>query len=62
MWKTFKEKEPKNNQEILIKCKDAAYPEVGVFQEFLDGDEIFIPANDDVEQIKNVLKWMPIPE
>ena len=53
---------PEKNEVILFKSKVSFYPEVGVF-EIHDGvNEIYIPANDDVEQLENVEWWMKIPQ
>lgn len=62
MWKTLKEQKPKHNQIILIKCKKSTLPEVGMWNDFENNkSEVYIPANDDVELIVNIEKWMPIP-
>tara|TARA_R110000772_G_scaffold5691_2_gene20349 strand:- start:8037 stop:8228 length:192 start_codon:yes stop_codon:yes gene_type:complete len=63
MWKTIKEEKPKHDQVILIRCKKSKFPEVGIWNDFEDHkSEVYIPANDDVEMIGNIDKWMPIPQ
>ena len=60
---TLDKKKPNNKQVIVFKTKTGTIPEVGIWEEF-DNDikEIYVPSNDDVEQIVNVEWWMEIPE
>lgn len=52
-----------NKQVILFKTIESNLPEVGIFETFDDGiEEVYIPANDDVEQIENIAWWMEIPK
>jgi hypothetical protein len=59
---TLREKKPNKDQIILFKVKKAFYPEVGVWQ-ISKGDieEIYIPANDDVDLPESVEWWMEVP-
>ena len=57
----YKQK-PKKDEVILFKVGKAFYPEVGVFQIHDYIEEIYIPANDDVERLENVEWWMKIPQ
>lgn len=57
----YKQK-PKKDEVILFKAKVSAYPEVGVFEIHDAIEEIYIPANDDVELLENVEWWMKIPQ
>jgi hypothetical protein len=55
MKKYFRKEKPSNNQIIGFKATKAHYPEIGVFQSFDNGiEEVYIPANDDVEQLINI--------
>lgn len=63
MKKYFKKEKPNNKQVILFKTIESNLPEVGIFETFDDGiEEVYIPANDDVEQIENIAWWIEIPK
>ena len=63
MKKCFTKEKPKKDQIIGFKTKKAFYPEIGVFQAFDNGiEEVYIPANDDVEQLINIEYWFVIPQ
>ena len=63
MKKYFRKEKPKKDQIIGIKAKKAFYPEIGVFQTFDNGiEEVYIPANDDVEQLINIDYWFEVPQ
>jgi len=52
MKKYFRKEKPSNDQIIGFKATRAHYPEIGAFQTFDNGiEEVYIPANDDVEQL-----------
>lgn len=58
---TLEQKKPNKDQIIVFKSKYVLLPEIGVWSEFDDNpSEIYVPANDDVEQIENIEWWMPI--
>lgn len=57
----YKQK-PEEKEVILFKAEKAFYPEVGVFEIHDAIEEIYIPANDDVELLENVEWWMKIPQ
>ena len=59
---TLIEKEPNNKQVIVFKSKINKLPEIGIYDIYETVSEIYIPANDDVEQIENIEWWFPIPE
>lgn len=60
---TLKEKKPNKDQVIVFKSKNSTLPEIGIWDDFKDSpSEIYVPANDDVELLKNIEWWMPIPE
>jgi len=59
---TLKEKKPKNDEIIVFKAKKSTLPEIGIWSDFEDNQsEIYVPANDDVELIKNIEWWMEVP-
>lgn len=63
MKKYFRKEKPKNNQIIGFKTIESFFPEIGVFQTFDNGiEEVYIPANDDVEQLINIEYWFEIPQ
>lgn len=62
-WKTFAEETPKHEDLIIIKCKNASFPEVGVYlthSNFVS--DVYLPANDDAEKVENIEKWLLIPK
>lgn len=62
MKKYFNKEKPSKDQIIGFKIKETTYPEIGVFQIFDNGiEEVYIPANDDVEQLENVDYWFEVP-
>lgn len=62
MKKHFNKEKPSNDQIIVFKVKKIFYPEIGVFQTFDNGiEEVYIPANDDVEQLTNIEWWCKLP-
>jgi hypothetical protein len=62
MKKHFKKEKPAQDQVIVFKAINAFYPEIGVFQMFDNGnEEVYIPSNDDVEQLTNIEWWMEVP-
>lgn len=63
MKKYFKKEKPSKDQIIGFKAKKAFYPEIGVFQTFDNGiEEVYIPANDDVEQLLEIEYWFEVPQ
>ena len=63
MKKYFRKEKPSNDQIIGFKATKAHYPEIGVFQKFDNGiEEVYIPANDDVEQLINIDYWFEVPQ
>jgi len=59
---TLKEKKPNQDQTIVFKATHSRLPEIGVWYDYADKpSEVYVPANDDVELIKNIEWWMPIP-
>lgn len=63
MKKYFKKEKPKKDQIIGFKSTEVFYPEIGVFQTFDNGiEEVYIPANDDVEQLINIDYWFEVPQ
>jgi len=62
MKKYFRKEKPIQDQVIVFKASKAFYPEIGVFQMFDKGkEEVYIPSNDDVEQLINIEWWMEVP-
>jgi len=60
--KYFKDVKPVKDQIIVFKTTNDFYPEIGVFQTFDNGiEEVYIPANDDVEKLINIEWWCEIP-
>ena len=60
---TLDKKKPEKDQIIVFKIKKAFYPEIGVWQTFDNGiEEVYIPANDDVEILENVEWWMELKD
>ena len=55
-------KKANHDQTILFKAKNSIFPDVGVWQDFGDRSEVYIPSNDDVEIVENIEWWSPIPE
>ena len=53
---------PYNNSLLIVGRKIKFEKEVGVFEIHDAIEEIYIPANDDVEQLENVEWWMKIPQ
>jgi hypothetical protein len=63
MKKYFRKEKPSKDQIIGFKATKAHYPEIGVFQTFDNGiEEVYIPANDDVEQLINIDYWFEVPQ
>lgn len=63
MKKYFKKNKPKQGEIIVFKVKSGFYPEIGVFQIFDNGtEEVYIPANDDVEELINIEWWCEVPK
>lgn len=63
MKKYFRKEKPKKDQIIGFKSIKGFYPEIGVFQIFDNGiEEVYIPANDDVEQLINIDYWFEVPQ
>lgn len=63
MKKYFRKEKPKKDQIIGFKATKEHYPEIGVFQTFDDGnEEVYIPANDDVEQLLEIEYWFEVPQ
>ena len=63
MKKYFRKDKPINDQIIGFKAKKAHYPEIGVFKSLYDDvEEVYIPANDDVEQLINIEYWFEVPQ
>lgn len=63
MKKYFRKEKPSNEQVIGFKADKAHYPEIGIFQSFENGiEEVYIPANDDVEQLINIEYWFEVPQ
>ena len=63
MKKYFRKDKPTKDQIIVFKATKAFYPEIGVFQTFDNGiEEVYIPANDDVEQLINIEWWCEVPK
>ena len=63
MKKYFRKDKPNNDQIIGFKTTKGHYPEIGVFQKFDNGnEEVYIPANDDVEQLVNIDYWFEVPQ
>ena len=63
MKKYFKKDKPINDQIIGFKAKKAHYPEIGVFKSYDNGiEEVYIPANIDVEQLINIKYWFEVPQ
>jgi hypothetical protein len=59
---TLKNKKPKKDEIIVFKVKKAYYPEIGIWEVSKNNiEEIYIPANDDVELPENVEWWMELP-
>jgi hypothetical protein len=62
MKKYFRKDKPKQDEVIVFKAAKAFYPEIGVFQMFDNGtEEVYIPANDDTEQLINIEWWIKAP-
>lgn len=62
MKKYFKKEKPKNKQIIGFKCFKSSFPEIGIFETFDYGfEEIYIPANDESEQLNNIDYWFEVP-
>lgn len=60
--KNFKHDKPNKDQIIVFKSKKSLYPEIGVFQIFDNNiEEVYIPSNDDVEQLINIEWWCETP-
>ena len=63
MKKYFRKEKPSKDQIIGFKTEKGFYPEIGVFQTFDNGiEEVYIPANDDVEQLINIDYWFEVPQ
>lgn len=63
MKKYFEKDKPIKKQVIIFKTKEGFYPEIGVFETFENGvEEVYVPANDDVEQLENIEWWSEVPE
>lgn len=61
--KYFNKEKPNDNQIIGFKAIDEPFPEIGIYQSFENGDEqVYIPANGDVEYIKNIDYWFKVPQ
>jgi hypothetical protein len=58
---TLEQKKPSKDQIIVFKANNTNLPEIGIWDEFEDNpSEVYVPANDDVELVKNIEWWMPI--
>jgi len=58
---TLGQKKPSKDQIIVFKASHSTLPEIGIWSDFEDNpSEIYVPANDDVELVKNLEWWMPI--
>ncbi len=54
---------PNDDSIIIFKSINSYYPEIGHWYVLLNGIvELYIPANDDKEEISNVEWWSYIPE
>lgn len=63
MKKYFRKDKPKQDEIIVFKATKAFYPEIGVFKMFDNGtEEVYIPANDDVEPLINIEWWSEVPK
>lgn len=63
MKKYFRKDKPQQDDVIVFKAKMSFYPEIGVFQMFDNGtEEVYIPANDDAEQLTNIEWWCEVPK
>jgi len=63
MKKYFRKDKPNKDQIIGFKSKKGFYPEIGVFQTFDNGiEEVYIPANDDVEKLLEIEYWFEVPK
>jgi hypothetical protein len=64
MKKYFKKEKPSKGQIIGFKANNVSiYPEIGVFQSFDNGvEEVYVPANDDTEQLANIEYWFELPQ
>lgn len=63
MKKYFRKEKPNKDQVIGFKAIRGFYPEIGVFQTFENGiEEVFIPANDAVEQLLEIEYWFEVPK
>lgn len=63
MKKFFPKDKPEKGEVIVFKCKKSKLPEIGIFETFENGsiEEVYVPANDDVENISNIEWWFSIP-
>ena len=58
---TLEQNKPSKDQIIVFKASHSTFPEIGIWSDFEDNSsEIYVPANNDVELVKNVEWWMPI--
>ena len=58
----LKDRKPENKETIIFKSKDGKLPEIGIWDEYETVSEIYVPANDDVEEVKNIEWWAKIPQ